>query len=214
MNLGFHLTGNSTLLSEEHGINMIVRKYFGISLPRTGTSSLAYAIRELGLVTRHYLHKRELSELPYVDFANDFPIPLIYKELDKRFKDSKFIFTDRNVDEWLESYELHWERTGHLTVGNWDEYNLEMFGTLKFDKEVFREAFLRHREDVFSYFKDRPNSLLVLDMPYTAEEWSEICKFIGVKPTIGGNFPHKCGSYSVSNPWCPRDERKPDPVWR
>jgi hypothetical protein len=193
---------------------MISRKFFGVSLPRTGTSSLAYAIRELGLVTEHYLHKRDLDILPRVDFANDFPIPLIYKQLDEQFKGSRFLFTDRNVDDWLDSYELHWERTGHLTIGNWHEYNMEMFGTLKFDRKVFRNAFLRHREDVFEYFKDRPEALLVLDMPYTAESWKEICKFIGVKPTVYGGFPHKCGSYSVTNPHCPRDERNPDPVWR
>lgn len=189
------------------------KKFFGVSLPRTGTSSLAYAVRELGLETRHYLSKCELAELYTVDFVNDFPIPLIYKKLDERFPGSGFIFTDRNVDDWLDSYELHWQRTGHVTIGNWDEYNLDMFGTLEFDREVFREVFLQHREDVFEYFKGRPDDLLVITLPYSVMAWEDIGKFIDKSPPEATTFPHKCGSYSKSNKWCPRKERNPDPKW-
>lgn len=190
------------------------KKFFGVSMPRTGTSSLAYAIRVLGLNTSHYLPKWDYAQINIYEFANDFPITFKYKELDERFPGSGFIYSDRPVDDWLKSYELHWERTGHLTVGNWDEYNMEVFGTLKFDKEIFREAFLNHRAEVFEYFKDRPDDLLVLEMPYQHHAWSHLSTFIGIKPPKVLTFPHKCGSFSTSNAHCPLSKQNPDPSWR
>ena len=191
-------------------------RIFGVSCPRTGTSSLAYAIRKLGLNTGHYFSEEWYRHIHEYEFANDFPITFRYKELDERFPGSKFIYSDRPVDDWLKSYELHLERTGHLTIGNWQEYNKEMFGGTKFDKEHFRKVFLNHREEVFEYFKDRPDDLLVLKMPYDIKSWGEIARFIGVPYPKGVHikaFPHKCGSYSESNPWCPSVDRKSDPAW-
>ena len=192
------------------------QRIFGISFPRTGTSSLAYAIRKLGWNTRHYLSERDYQYIQSYEFANDFPITFRYKELDDRFPDSKFIYSDRPVEDWLKSYETHLQRTGDVTMGNWQEYNRHMFGSTKFDKEHFREVFLKHREEVFEYFKDRPDDLLVLNMPYDVKEWTEICIFLGAEPTKWVRikaFPNKCGSYSESNPWCPRENRKLDPRW-
>jgi len=190
-------------------------KFFGVSLPRTGTSSLAYAVKHLGLYTAHYLPESTYAHIHMYDFANDFPIPLRYKELDKRFPNSKFIYTDRPVEDWLKSYETHLNRTGGVTIGNWQEYNTEIFGSTKFDKEHFREAFLNHREKVMEYFKDRED-FLVLAMPYSKHTWEELCRFMGLNYPKRYNpkaFPHKCGSFSESNPWCPYEDRKRDPSW-
>jgi len=192
------------------------QRIFGISFPRTGTSSLAYTIRKLGLDTCHYLSESVYQYIHLYEFANDFPITFRYKELDERFSGSKFIYSDRPVEDWLKSYETHLQRTGDVTMGNWQEYNRYMFGSTNFDKEHFREVFLNHREEVFEYFKDRPADLLVLDMPYDIKSWNEICRFLGTEPPKGVKikaFPHKCGSYSESNPWCPSVDRKADPKW-
>lgn len=180
-------------------------KFFGISLPRTGTSSLNRAMTSLVSSCRHYMDKRTFEgTIDTWRFANDFPISLWYKDLDKRFPGSGFIYPNRNVEEWLDSYEIHWSRTGHLTIQNWDEYNMEVFGTLKFDRKTFRDAFLRHQDEVFSYFHNR-DDLLVLDMPYTDRAWKQLCRFVGVAKS-DRSFPNINGSYASENPWCPRSE--------
>lgn len=192
------------------------QRIFGISCPRTGTSSLAYAIRKLGWMTGHYFSEQAFRDIAMFEFANDFPITFRYKELDERFPGSKFIYSDRPVDDWLRSYELHLQRTGHTTIGNWQEYNKIMFGGTDFDEDRFREAFLNHRAEAFDYFKDRPDDLLVLKMPYDVQAWNEICRFLGAEQPKGVKikaFPHKCGSYSETNPWCPYEDRKADPNW-
>jgi len=189
-------------------------KYFGISLPRTGTSSLHYAMYRLGLKGLHYLWDMDYDLIQRLDFANDFPISLRYKELDKKFAGSKFIYSDRPVDEWVKSYETHWQRTGHLTCGKWDVYNKEAFGTLTFDRDTFAERFLKHREEIFKYFKGR-DDLLVLEMPYTKAAWGLIIEYVGVpekkkQQVISLGFPHACGSYASSNGWCPKGQVRVD----
>jgi hypothetical protein len=190
-------------------------KYFGISFPRTGTSSLEFAMKKLGFNTRHYLIREDYQLISRLDFVNDFPIPLRFRQLDEMFACSKFIFSDRPVEAWLKSYETHWRRTGHLTCSNWDTYNKEAFGTLTFNKDLFAERFLQHRKDVFEYFKDRPEDLLVLDMPYKKDAWEKLTNYVKVpdyqkQKVLLLGFPHACGSYASSNGWCPSSEVRID----
>lgn len=190
----------------------MVCRYFGISYCRTGTTSLYYAMLRLGFKASHYNSLKGFEYVKnHVDFVNDLPIPLLYKQLDRRFSDSKFIFPDRHVNDWLKSMDLHWKRTSHLTMGDWQKMNKSFFGTLIFDKIIWGERFLAHRKDVLDYFKDRPDDLLVLDMPYTKQGFIDLCKFVNRNPRKYFDkmkMPHKCGSYSDSNYWCPRDEVK------
>jgi len=180
------------------------KKFFGVSLPRTGTSSLYNAMRILKFHGKHYMDERGYQNVGWCKFANDYPISIRYKELDEKYPYSGFIYPDRPVEAWLDSYDTHWKRTGHLTIGDWDKWNMEVFGTLTFDRDLFRDAFLKHREEVFEYFKGR-DDFLVLDMPYTDDAWSQLCRFTGVlKPTR--SFPNVNGSYAKENPWCPRNE--------
>jgi hypothetical protein len=192
------------------------RKVFGISLPRTGTSSLAVAFRHLDFHTAHYLTEADYEYIHEYDFANDFPIPLRYKELDERFPNSKFIFTARPSESWLDSYELHLSRTKHISDGNWQDYNLSLFGTLDFDRKHFKNVYMKHWEDVLEYFKGRADDLLILDFPYRLKSWNDICDFVEVKlPDDVLEFPNKCGSYSISNPFCPDNEdRRTDEQWK
>lgn len=186
-----------------------MQRYFGISWSRTGTSSLYHAMNSLGFHGIHYMTMPGyVHNIGTYEFANDLPIPLFYKELDDRYPGSKFIFPDRSVDEWLVSYEKHWERTGHLTVADWHVFNKEFFGTLEFDPDVFGRRFLAHRLEVLAYFADRPQDLLVLPMPYTSESLDQLAAFTGRVPDIRSEMPWICGSYSRTNCWCPESERR------
>ncbi len=47
--------------------------------------------------------------LDQVHSLTDFPVPLIYKRLDRGYPDSKFILTVRDTESWLTSVEKHFK---------------------------------------------------------------------------------------------------------
>ena len=79
-------------------------KIFGIGLSRTGTTSLAHALREVKINIIHYPTESQLFN-PKSDGACDIPVIVHYKELDKKFPKSKFVYTIREKEEWLTSME-------------------------------------------------------------------------------------------------------------
>lgn len=86
---------------------MAQEKIFCIGLPRTGTTSLCKFLNMIGLKTKHLPFQLELNlnnlfMNKYMGFG-DSPIPLIYKDLDRKFPNSKFILTTRSLDSWLDS---------------------------------------------------------------------------------------------------------------
>lgn len=185
-----------------------MQRYYGISLCRTGTSSLYRAMNNFGFLSRHYMSWQGYKDIiDILEFANDLPIPLEYKKLDKRYPGSKFIFPDRDVESWLDSYELHWSRTNFLTCSNWADYHKRLFGTLEFDREVWGRRFKLHRLEVLHYFRDRPDDLLVLEMPYREDALKMLSEFVKRQPKVM-RMPWECGSYSRTNGWCPRSERR------
>ena len=111
-----------------------------------------------------------------------FSAPNTFKVLDAAFPGSKFILTVRNSSEqWYSSllrfnskrhaggkvptYEdlqrARYIRTGYST------HIVRLFGTTKqepFNKELAIASYENHNKDVISYFADRPNDLLVLNV--------------------------------------------------
>ena len=88
-------------------------KVFGIGLSKTGTTSLARALEILGYNVKDCLgitkySKGDISSinetaLDTYDALTDTPIPNFYRELDKKYPNSKFILTVRDMDGWLNS---------------------------------------------------------------------------------------------------------------
>ena len=178
-------------------------KYFGIGLSKTATSSLEWAMRDLGFRAKHYLREYEYQDLlngkpaknrlqnsmSNYDFFDDLPIPMRYKELDERFPNSKFIYTNRDIDQWLDSCKAHWERRGKVTTQNWPNYRIELFGQLNYDADVFRNTYVQHKLEVVEYFKDRPDDFLIMDI-CAGDGWEVLCPFIG-RAAPSKPFPHK-----------------------
>jgi len=111
-------------------------KIFGIGLHRSGTSSLAAALRVLGYRTLQtpisVFNDINQPCLEENDAFTDLPIPLLYKELDQKYPGSKFICTIRDVDKWLASVKWLFS-TGRLQF-NWrktpvvDEMHEALYG--------------------------------------------------------------------------------------
>jgi len=166
-------------------------KIFGIGLSRTGTLSLATALRELGYKVSHYpkppLIPKLIKVLENYDCACDTPIAIAYKELDKIFPNSKFILTTRSLESWINSC----RNFKHFRVklsSDQKTVRLLLYNHNGFHEGKFRRSYIRHHREVKKYFKDR-NDLLVMDFT-KGDEWKKLCEFLG-KEIPNKMFPHK-----------------------
>ena len=176
-------------------------KIFGIGLSRTGTTSLSSALEILGYRSFHFPFIRSFFGRIYIrkqylenyDALTDTPVALLYQELDKKYPGSKFIYTVRDMESWLASCEKYpafhkgsdYSKSNKITA----RLRQRLFGTDYFDRQKFKEAYLRHDTEVRDYFKDRPQDLLVLNIT-EGDAWNPLCTFLEkVKP--GVPFPNK-----------------------
>jgi len=171
-------------------------KVFGIGLNKTGTKTLGVCFNELG-----YLHKsvdKQAFELykkgdlnglfniidDYESFE-DWPWPLIYKEIDKRFPDSKFILTLRHdAETWYKSLCRHSDKTGPT---NYREviYGYSMPRNFKNEHIDFYNNF---NQSVRDFFSGKPGQLLEVCWE-KGDGWEKLCNFLE-KEIPRKAFPH------------------------
>ena len=136
-----------------------------------------------------------------------FSLPRTYAFLDHAFPGSKFILTMRDAEQWYQSLTTFhaklWGRNGstptaedlknatYITKGS--PYTiLKTYGTDDSDpynKEKLIAHYEKHNRDILSYFKDRPDDLLVIDVTKDGS-YQELVKFLGVEP-LYDQFPWK-----------------------
>jgi hypothetical protein len=186
-------------------------KVFGIGLSRTGTKSLTSALNILGIKTIHYPDDdttlRELVEgnynlslLQHFDGVTDITVSPFYPQLDELFPNSKFILTVRNKTDWLRSLEKHWQGRPAFVDYNhqsplYNEIHMNIrrllrsanYGCYEFSAHRVSYVYDHHYQSVLNYFKNRPESLLVLDI-CGGEGWEKICPFLN-KPIVPYPFP-------------------------
>ena len=174
----------------------MLRKVFCIGFHKTGTTSLEVALRKLGYrVTGSFGTKdpniaqkvremaRQIAER--YDAFEDNPWPILYRELDEWFPGSKFILTRRPADAWIRS-QLKDFATTETPMRRWI-YGEEA-GCPEGNEDVYVARYERHNREVVDYFRDRPDDLLVMDIPRDAR-WEALCDFLG-HPIPAEPFPH------------------------
>lgn len=192
-----NLEGTPTKLSA------LPTRIFGIGLHKTATTSLHKALQILGLDSFHWgtgeapLIWYEMNALGRSNTLEQFyalsdnPIPLLYKQLDMAYPNSKFILTVRDEVDWLMSVKRLWDRKHNPTRHLWEVYPISnqlhqaLYGTKDFDALVFLERYRRHNAEVKEYFKGR-SDLLVMDM--ANPNWSKLCAFLE-KPIPNVPYP-------------------------
>jgi Sulfotransferase domain len=171
-------------------------KVFCIGEPKTGTQSLAAALRFLGF--RHKGWDRDLwDEFERGDHAAVYeaadrfesfdsgPWGALYKELDRRYPGSKFVLSIRDRESWSRSHERHFAADGEgqrqIRPNFWIA-----------DYAAKRDEIVRRYEeknaDVIAHFADRPASLLVMDV-CGGDGWERLCPFLGLR-VPSRPFPH------------------------
>ena len=169
-------------------------KIFGIGIHRTGTSSLNQALQMLGYKSVHTLldiyPTIDTKLIEKYDSLTDFPIPLLYKQLDILYPNAKFILTTRDINSWLKS--VRWLFTSGKVIFKWDQYPIvndihsEFYGIPFFEENAFIKKWYDFHDEVDEYFINRPN-LLKIDFTNN-EGWEELCKFLDKKKP-SGQFP-------------------------
>ncbi|MBV6644204.1 MAG: hypothetical protein KI790_02070 [Cyclobacteriaceae bacterium] len=159
-------------------------KIFGIGLSKTGTTSLAVAMRQIGFKVKH--NPKNPYDLESAQFCNDILVSQLFKYLDKSYPNSKFIYTVRDMNSWLESCQKHF---GHkMTL-----QDIFFYKALKFERDTWKEFYLRFDEEVKEYFEHRSQDLLILNLSDESDPWEKILTFLNldVDSSTLPEFPRK-----------------------
>lgn len=168
---------NTTDLNQAGSTHADLPKVFGIGLNKTGTKTLRRYLTQLGYRHRSYdsdnTHESPAYELwqarripELIDIMNDFdscedwPWPLVYEELDRRFDNAKFVLTTRqSPDAWYKSLCNMAVRIGPLPLFEAAVYGSAMPHGRKEEHLAFYHG---HIQKVEEYFRDQPDKLLKL----------------------------------------------------
>jgi hypothetical protein len=169
-------------------------KIFCIGFHKTGTKSLAAALRQLGYsvtgpngvwnpnIARD-AHRIADKLVKRFDAFQDNPWPLLYKELDRDYPGSRFILSVRSPASWIDSLVRYFGEDESPTR-RW----IYGVGTPRGNEAVYLERFERHNREVLAHFKDRPDDLLVMDIGQ-GDGWEKLCPFLG-NEIPDTPFPH------------------------
>ena len=191
-------------------------KVFGIGYPKTGTKSLAVALKLLGYNVLHdelrlmkdRAIRNDLSALKDTEFDAFLNVnPKAFFVYDREFPDSKFILTTRDPNQWVNSVR-HWRqkldkaiRINDLTIADLfytDSYSvsvlleyIENYSCIATDDESYIYKFTQHTEEVKSYFKDRPQDLLILDTSQPNDNHVKLSEFLSIPWPPASLYPHE-----------------------
>ena len=176
-------------------------KVFGIGWAKTGTTTLGRCFEILGL--RHQgqdlgliedLARGDLSRVLAVasaaDGFEDWPWPLLYRELDLAFPGSRFVLTVRDPARWILSYGNMLRNQGEAGPGL-NSIRRQIYG-LPFPEVTaaqLTERYEGHNRAVMDYFRERPGDLLVADWE-RGDGWPQLCGFLQL-PIPETPLPHE-----------------------
>jgi hypothetical protein len=184
-------------------------KIFGIGLSHTGTQILAHALTRLGfnviyspddeiILQQWMVGNYNFSLLKDFDGITDITVASVYTKIDQLFPNSKFILTVRDQESWLKSLAAQWNTeskfddsfsSNETTMQRRKQLRIATYDTYTFNPERFSQVYDLHHKNVVDYFKDRPESLLILDI-YHGEGWEKLCPFLN-RPISEQQFPFR-----------------------
>ena len=171
---------------------------------KTGTSTLKHCFVELRLLpiaspsSANFMARGLFNEIlekenyePALSAASDYKafedrpwnVWEMYKHLDQRYPDSKFILTEREPELWWKSVN-QW-----ITISNPDRAKtyVKHLKASSVSKQEFIRGYLEYNEGVKEYFKDS-GKLLTFNVE-KGQGWEELCDFLKL-PLPKVAFPH------------------------
>lgn len=174
-----------------------MNKLFIIGLPRTGTTSISVALLDYGFKVAHTAYTKHAFEL--ADVISDVPCFCDYKELDQLFPNSKFVYLNRALENWVPSMQMLLNKmlpelkpkTGYLnpvlkrSINTCFKLNT---ATDPLNENYLAECYLAHQRSVLEYFSGRED-LLTIDISQS-NSLKKLLQFLEISAENIGNFPH------------------------
>jgi hypothetical protein len=182
-------------------MDQIQNKIFYLGFHKTGTTSFGVLMRSLGFRRQSYykpysasfinnLEQNDLGELfALADNAEAFeddPWYLFYEVFEKRYPSAKFVFYERNAEDWYQSCLFFFGR-----------YSTPMsefiFGRGKgsplYNKKHHIEVYKQHASNVRQYFQNKQHKFLEIP-DFSDRSAQELARFLGKDPA-GVTFPRE-----------------------
>lgn len=181
-------------------------KIFGIGLSKTGTTTLARALGDLGLQVLDWLNPltRELlsdDDLYLFDAFTDTPVAASFEKLYYRFSEAKFIYTTRPLEDWRRSMVGHWSRNfgcsdfeqARTLMAHRDSFPYgrafsDLHMSLYYNHRSYEEAWRSYDRRVRTFFRDKPQDRFLEFNVFAGHGWAELCNFLGY-PVPDHAFP-------------------------
>jgi hypothetical protein len=173
-------------------------KVFGVGYHKTGTTTLGICLKQLGYY--HQSSSREaflvyhengaaplIPVLKYFDSFEDWPWPLMYREIYDAYPDAKYVLTVREDPEvWFQSVNRHVKR------GAGDNFKFRQYIYGEEFPEKAREKYLNqyhaHNAAVRKFFIEQNADFIELCWE-RGDGWNELCQFLE-EPVPKAPFPH------------------------
>jgi hypothetical protein len=172
-----------------------MNKLFIIGLPRTGTTSISVALLEHFKVS-HTGYTKRAFEL--ADVISDCPCFSDYQQLDGLFPESKFVYLQRNLKQWLPSIQmllnkmlpsLHSETYVNPILKRSFGQTFDLFNvTSPLEETHLSTCYQRHEQGVIDFFHGRDN-ILNIDINQV-DSLSKLFGFLDLQHSGDEQFPH------------------------
>jgi hypothetical protein len=174
------------------------QKVFGIGLNKTGTTTLGQCLVHLGY--RHLSCRKDLlqkyrqgdiqaikTELDNYDSFEDWPYPLMYRELFEFYPDARFILTTRlDAAAWLRSLMAHSLRSSPKEQCRSLAYGYEYPHGFEAEHLAIYD---RHNAAVGTFFQHAGGENRLLKVCWErGDRWEQLCGFLG-EPVPSTPFP-------------------------
>lgn len=171
-----------------------MNKLFVIGLPRTGTTSVCAALLNHDFKVAHTALTKQAFAL--ADVVADTPCFCDYPQLDRLFPDSRFVYLQRDTEEWIPSIQMlltkimnHRQNDKHLHPVIQRCFDT-CFGILStenpLDKQHLVQCYQTHQQQIKEHFAHR-NDLLSIDISHQ-NSLNQLLNFLG-KPGENKVFP-------------------------
>jgi len=172
-------------------------KVFGIGLNKTGTTTLGQALEILGFEHHESCNGRLVKALTQNDYTpvyeaaeannnfEDWPWPLVYKEMYRKYPDAKFVLTIRkNSETWYRSLCKHADRIGPRKIRK----RIYGYYMPQSNKQAHISFYERHNREVVEFFARHAPENLAIVCWEKGHGWMDLCSFLN-KPVPSVEFP-------------------------
>lgn len=138
-------------------------KIFGVGLSRTGTVTLHNVVQSCGYKSVHY--PMPWTNIDEYDAAFDTPVVSKMEELDKKYPNSKFIYSIRpDREDWLRSCAEHLAMRPILPNEHQKAVRISVYGDWEFDEKKWSDSYDRHEHYIRTYFEGRDQDLITVNL--------------------------------------------------